>query len=242
MKDSNINLQTYYRSKVRNKAVCCALAFTAALVSALALPPNQHSGGKSATRTGQPELVPVSLPTEPGTYAVLYTSKGNIVCRLLEKSAPQAVSNFVGLAKGTKQWKDPETGKMRRLPLYSGTTFHRVIPGFMIQGGDPLGTGEGDPGYRFDDEIDPNRNFDQAGVLAMANSGPNTNGCQFFITVAPASHLNGHYSIFGEVVSGQEVAGAISEVPRDEENDKPLTPVKIIRIVIRKVPAPAAKP
>ena len=112
----------------------------------------------------------------------------------------------------------------------------------MIQGGDPVGTGEGDPGYRFDDEIDPALNFDHPGVLAMANSGPNTNGSQFFITVAPASHLNGHYSIFGEVVSGQEVADAVSQVPRDEENDKPLSAVKIIQIVIRKVGAPAAKP
>ncbi len=126
--------------------------------------------------------------------------------------------------------------------LYSGTTFHRVIPGFMIQGGDPEGTGEGDPGYKFDDEISPNRHFDKPGVLAMANAGPNTNGSQFFVTVAPAEHLEGHYSIFGEVVSGQDVADTISQVPRDEQTDKPLTPVKIVRIVIKTVRGAAAKP
>lgn len=182
----------------------------------------------------------VTLPQEPGLYAVIYTSMGNIVCRLFEKEAPKTVANFRGLATGTKAWTDPETGKIKHVPLYSGTTFHRVIPGFMIQGGDPLGTGEGDPGYQFDDEIAPNRNFEQAGVLAMANSGPNTNGSQFFITVAPATHLNGHYSIFGEVVSGQEVADRISQVPRDGQ-DKPLTPIKITRIVIRSVPGTPAK-
>jgi peptidyl-prolyl cis-trans isomerase A (cyclophilin A) len=161
---------------------------------------------------------------------------GNIVCRLFPSEAPNTVANFVGLAKGTKSWTDPKTGKTTHRPLYSGSTFHRVIPGFMIQGGDPEGTGEGSPGYKFDDEISSNRHFDKAGVLAMANAGPNTNGSQFFITVAAATHLEGHYSIFGEVVSGQDVADAISQVPRDE-NDKPTTPVKIIRIVIKTVPA-----
>lgn len=183
---------------------------------------------------------PVTLPSEPGLYAVIYTSMGNIVCRLFEKEAPKTVANFRGLAMGTKPWKDEATGKTKHTPLYSGTTFHRVIPDFMIQGGDPLGTGEGGPGYQFEDEIAPGRNFEKPGVLAMANSGPNTNGCQFFITVAPAPHLNGNYSIFGEVVSGQEVADAISKVPRDAQ-DKPLTPVKIIRISIREVGASSTK-
>jgi peptidyl-prolyl cis-trans isomerase A (cyclophilin A) len=164
---------------------------------------------------------------------------GNIVCRLFEADAPKAVANFKGLATGAKPWTDPATGKVQHRALYSGTTFHRVIPDFMIQGGDPLGTGMGDPGYKFNDEVSPKLVFDHPGVLAMANSGPNTNGSQFFITVAPEPHLNGNYSIFGEVVSGQEVADAISKVPRDS-NDKPLSPVKIIRIAIRKVAAPAA--
>jgi peptidyl-prolyl cis-trans isomerase A (cyclophilin A) len=165
---------------------------------------------------------------------------GDIVCRLFEKETPKAVTNFAGLAQGTKPWTDPTTGKIVHKALYSGTTFHRVIPGFMIQGGDPQGTGEGGPGYEFEDEIDLNRHFDKAGILAMANRGPNTNGCQFFITVGPAEHLDGHYSVIGEVASGQSVADAISQVPRDEQDDKPNTPVKIIRIVIKRVPAPSA--
>lgn len=167
---------------------------------------------------------------------------GNIVCRLFEKEAPKTVANFRGLATGTKAWTDPKTGRLKHTPLYSGTTFHRVIPGFMIQGGDPAGDGTGSPGYKFDNEIAPNLQFDRPGLLAMANSGPNTNGCQFFITVAPAEHLNGNYSIFGEVVSGQEVADAISKVSRNEE-DRPDTPVKITAITVRRVEATgAAKP
>jgi len=187
-------------------------------------------------KAAEPALPPVVLPTEPGLYAVVYTSMGTIVCRLFEKEAPKTVANFVGLAKGTKAWTDPATGRTRHTPLYNNTTFHRVIPQFMIQGGDPVGTGEGSPGYEFADEIDPNQKFDHPGILAMANSGPNTNGSQFFITVAPAEHLNGHYSIFGQVVSGQDVADAISNVPRDDR-DKPLTPVKVITIAIRRVAA-----
>jgi peptidyl-prolyl cis-trans isomerase A (cyclophilin A) len=181
----------------------------------------------------------VDLPTEPGLYAVIYTSMGNIVCRLFEHEAPKAVANFRGLATGSKVWTDPRTGKAMHTPLYSGTTFHRVIPDFMIQGGDPTGTGTGSPGYEFADEIDPNRKFDRPGILAMANHGPNTNGSQFFITVAAAEHLNDGYTVIGEVVSGQDVADAISKVPRDS-NDKPLTPVTIKAIAIRKVEPPAA--
>ena len=170
-------------------------------------------------------------------YAVIYTSMGNIVCRLFEKEAPKAVANFRGLATGRKAWTDPTTGRVKHSPLYSGTTFHRVIPGFMIQGGDPTGTGNGSPGYKFEDEISPNLKFDRPGILAMANSGPNTNGCQFFITVAPAEHLNGNYSVFGEVVTGQEIADAISKVPRDS-SDKPNEPIKITAIAIRTVKTP----
>jgi len=200
-------------------------------------------------QAGKPILPPVTLPAEAGEYAIFYTSQGTIVCRLFPQEAPKTVANFVGLAKGTKSWTDPATGKRMHTPLYSGTVFHRVIPDFMIQGGDPQGTGEGSPGYKFDDEISPNRHFDKPGMLAMANSGPNTNGSQFFITVAPAEHLDGHYSIFGEVVSGQDVADAISKEPRkpseggeepatkDGLTDKPVTPVKLIRVVIKNVPA-----
>jgi peptidyl-prolyl cis-trans isomerase A (cyclophilin A) len=162
---------------------------------------------------------------------------GNIVCRLFEHEAPIAVANFRGLATGSKVWTDPHTGKPKHTPRYSGTTFHRVFPAFMIQGGDPAGDGTGSPGYEFNDEIDANRKFDRPGLLAMANHGPNTNGSQFFITVAPAEHLNGGYTVFGEVVSGQEVADAISKVERDS-NDKPLTPVTIKGITIRRVGPP----
>jgi peptidyl-prolyl cis-trans isomerase A (cyclophilin A) len=186
----------------------------------------------------------VTIPDEPGVYAVIYTSMGNIVCRLLDKDAPKTVANFIGLASGTKPWTNPKTGKlMRRTPLYSGTGFHRVIPDFMIQGGDPAGDGTGSPGYEFANENSGGRAFDKPGILAMANHGPNTNGSQFFITVGPAEHLNGNYTIFGEVVSGQDVADAISKVPRDAD-DKPLTPVTILRIMTRntaKSPAPAPK-
>ena len=161
---------------------------------------------------------------------------GNIVCRLFEREAPKTVTNFAGLATGSKTWTDPHTGKPKHTPLYSGTTFHRVIPDFMIQGGDPAGDGTGSPGYEFADEITPDRKFDRPGILAMANHGPNTNGSQFFITVGPAEHLNGGYNIFGEVVSGQEVADAISKAPRDS-NDKPLTPVTIKAITIHRVGA-----
>jgi len=165
---------------------------------------------------------------------------GNIVCRLFDKDAPKTVANFHGLATGTKAWTDPKTGATKHTPLYSGTTFHRVIPEFMIQGGDPTGTGMGSPGYKFEDEISPNRTFDHPGILAMANSGPNTNGSQFFITVAATPWLNGKHTIFGEVVSGQDVADKISQVPRDDQ-DKPSTPVKIIRISIRSVGAAPGK-
>ena len=198
--------------------------------------PATHAPAKAPQKAPQvPAAPPVDLPAEPGIYAVIYTSMGNIVCKLYDKEAPKTVANFIGLATGTKPWKDLKTGRMRHTALYSGTTFHRVIPGFMIQGGDPEGDGTGEPGYKIADEIDPKLDFGQMGVLAMANSGPNTNGCQFFITVGPAEHLNGNYSIFGRVVSGQDVADSISKVPRDEANDKPNTPVTIKLIAIRTV-------
>jgi peptidyl-prolyl cis-trans isomerase A (cyclophilin A) len=193
-------------------------------------------------RPVRPALPPVTLPAEPGLYAVIYTSMGDIVCRLFPKDAPKAVANFRELATGTKLWTNPRTGRKTRRPLYSGTIFHRVIPQFMIQGGDPLGNGSGDPGYKFADEFSPDHTFDKPGMLAMANSGPDTNGSQFFITVAPTPWLNGKHTIFGEVVSGQDVADKISEVPRNGE-DKPDTPVKIIRVAVRTVHASTpAKP
>jgi len=174
---------------------------------------------------------------EPGLYATIKTSMGDIKVKLYEKQSPLAVKNFTGLATGTKTWTDPRTGKPTRRPLYNGVTFHRVIPNFMIQGGDPLGNGMGTPGYKFNNENSPDLMFDRPGVLAMANAGPNTNGSQFFITVAAYPSLNGGYTIFGQVLEGQEVADKISKVPRDGQ-DKPLSPVTITRIVIERVGPP----
>jgi peptidyl-prolyl cis-trans isomerase A (cyclophilin A) len=216
------------RFSIRLAGAICALSVCALAQSTHSSP--SHRPAKSQT----PALPPVTLPTEPGLYAVIYTSMGNVVCRLFEKDAPKAVANFRGLAAGTKTWTDPATGTVKHTPLYSGTMFHRVIPQFMIQGGDPAGTGMGSPGYQFEDEVDASHTFDHPGILAMANSGPNTNGSQFFITVAATPWLNGKHTIFGEVVSGQDVVDAISQVPRDDQ-DKPLTPVKVIRISTRRV-------
>jgi peptidyl-prolyl cis-trans isomerase A (cyclophilin A) len=176
-----------------------------------------------------------------GLYATINTNQGAIVVKLFEKEAPITVKNFVDLAKGTKAFKDPKTGQMVKRPLYNGTEFHRVIPQFMIQGGDPAGTGAGNIGFTIPDEFAPNLKFDTKGKLAMANAGPNTGGCQFFITVAPTPHLNGHHTIFGEVVEGQAVADKISNLPRDA-SDRPQFPVRITSIVIKSgAPAPAAK-
>ncbi len=144
------------------------------------------------------------------TYATFKTSLGDIVVKLLPEKAPKTVENFVALAEGTKEWKDPRTGQMVKKPLYDGTVFHRVIPGFMIQGGDPLGNGTGGPGYKFADEIGPDNKFDRPGLLAMANAGPNTNGSQFFITEVPTPHLNRGHTIFGEVVKGQDLVPKIA--------------------------------
>ena len=159
------------------------------------------------------------------SYATRVTSEGEIRVRLLEETAPETVANFLGLATGSKEWTDPRSGAKRTgESLYAGTVFHRVIPNFMIQGGDPTGTGRGGPGYRFADEVDAGPSFDKPGYLAMANAGPNTNGSQFFITVAPTPHLNGKHTIFGEVVEGQDVADAISRVETDA-SDRPRTDV-----------------
>ncbi|HZO99890.1 MAG TPA: peptidylprolyl isomerase [Terriglobia bacterium] len=161
---------------------------------------------------------------------------GRIVCRLFPDKAPETVRNFVGLARGTKRWEDLKTNTWVQRRFYDGLTFHRVIPGFMIQGGDQLGNGTGGVGYQFKDEFSPDLRFDKPGRLAMANAGPNTNGSQFFITVAPTPHLNNHHTIFGEVVEGQDVADAISQVPRDAD-DKPKTPVIIKKLSIVTVKA-----
>lgn len=182
-------------------------------------------------------------PQPTGPTVVLDTSMGRITCKLFEKEAPETVANFVGLADGSKDWTDPATHqKMHGKPLYDGTTFHRVIPGFMIQGGDPIGNGEGDPGYYINDEFDPNLNFDVPGRLAMANSGPNTDGSQFFVTEAPYDSLDQHYTIFGQCDPHSViVVQSIARVERDAK-DKPLDPVvlKKVTIVREGEPMPAS--
>jgi peptidyl-prolyl cis-trans isomerase A (cyclophilin A) len=170
-----------------------------------------------------------------GTYAVFSTTEGKVIVRLFESDAPITVKNFIDLAEGKREWTHPSTHKKSNDKLFDGTIFHRVIPDFMIQGGDPTGTGMGGPGYRFQDETkgSPHK-FDKPGKLAMANSGPGTNGCQFFITVAATPWLTGNHTIFGEVVEGQEIVTKISLVPRGGQ-DKPKTPVVLESVVIERV-------
>jgi len=189
--------------------------------------------------------VPAAQP--PAGSAIFNTSMGTITAKLYEEEAPITVRNFVGLARGTKPWKDPRTLDMAAKPLYNNITFHRVIPNFMIQTGDPTATGSHDCGIKIKDEIVPSLKFDRAGRLAMANTGrPNSGGCQFFITEVPYPSLDppqGAYTIFGQVVQGQEIVGKIARVPRDGE-DKPRTPVKLISVTIKRIgpePAPASK-
>lgn len=162
--------------------------------------------------------------------ATLVTSKGNIDVRLMPDIAPETVKNFTQLATGEKEWTDPRDKKRKQTPLYDGTIFHRVIDGFMIQGGDPQGDGRGGPGYKFKDEFSSEVKFHKPGILAMANSGPNTNGSQFFITVAPTQHLNGKHTIFGEVTAGMDVVTEISKV--GAKQDKPVEDVVLKKIEI----------
>jgi len=171
---------------------------------------------------------------KPGLYAIFHTSKGDITCILFEKESPKTIDNFAGLANGTKEWTDPKTGKKVKKRFYDGLIFHRVIPNFMIQGGDPEGTGRGGPGYRFEDEFHPDLQFDKPGKLAMANAGPNTNGSQFFITTVPTPWLNNKHTIFGQVIEGQDVADKIEGVKQDGRN-KPLEDVVIQKLEIKRV-------
>jgi len=171
---------------------------------------------------------------EPGIYAHFETTEGSFTVKFFDRDAPKTVQNFVGLAEGTIDTISGKPGKSK--PYYDGLTFHRIIAGFMIQGGDPTGTGSGGPGYRFADEISPNRKFTKAGILAMANAGPNTNGSQFFITLGATDWLNGKHTIFGEVVSGMDVIkkmGAVKTGP----GDRPATPVVMKKVMIERVPA-----
>ena len=193
-----------------------------------------HQPKSSSTKTA-----PQATPANTATTAIFHTTAGDLTCELFPSNAPKTVKNFIGLATGAKEWTDPQSGQKVTRPLYDGTIFHRVIPGFMIQGGDPLGQGIGGPGYSFEDEFDSSLTFDHPGRLAMANSGPNTNGSQFFITEVPTPHLNGRHTIFGQCDDASvELVKKIARMPTTR-GDRPVDPVKIKDIQITGAGAPA---
>jgi peptidyl-prolyl cis-trans isomerase A (cyclophilin A) len=168
-----------------------------------------------------------------GTYARFVTTEGPFTVRFFDQEAPRTVENFVGLAEGTKEWTDPRTNQKVKRPYYNGTIFHRIIDGFMIQGGDPLGQGIGGPGYNFADEFHPKLRHNKAGILSMANRGPNTNGSQFFITLAPTPHLDDRHTVFGEVVEGMDVVSKIGSTPTGDR-DRPLKDIVIQSVTIER--------
>ena len=186
---------------------------------------------KKEQKTGK-QAQEKKVKTEKTMIAAFETSLGMIEVKLFPDKAPKTVKNFVALARGEREWTDPKTLQKVKKPLYDATIFHRVIPNFMIQGGDPKGNGTGGPGYKFEDEFHPELKFDRPGLLAMANAGPNTNGSQFFITESPnTKHLTNRHTIFGEVVKGMDVVKAIARVPRDSR-DKPMEDVVLKKLTI----------
>ncbi len=215
-------LGVLHRMKLHYLAFALAFSLPALAQSADSLP-----DAPSTTSQAKPPVVPT------GPTAVIDTTMGRLTCKLYDQQAPVTVANFIGLAEGSKDWTDPKTlQKVHHQPYYNGTIFHRVIPGFMIQGGDRTGTGMGDPGYFFQDEIVPSLTFDEPGRLAMANSGPSTNGSQFFITEDAVPQLDGKHTIFGQCDAHSVLLEAsIARMPRDQ-SDKPLTPVVITRVTI----------
>jgi peptidyl-prolyl cis-trans isomerase A (cyclophilin A) len=203
--------------------------------------PDALPDAPSTTSHEQPPAVPT------GPTVLFDTSMGRLTCKLFDKEAPITVANFIGLATGTKTWTDPvTTKKVTGVPFYDGTTFHRVIPGFMIQGGDRLGTGEGDAGYYIQDEVSPTLRFDVPGRLAMANSGPGTDGAQFFITQAATPQLNGSYTIFGQCDPHTVLMVTTITLVDRNANDKPLTPVVVNKVTVvpvgQPIPLPPANP
>jgi cyclophilin family peptidyl-prolyl cis-trans isomerase len=216
-------------------AAACGLLATLVFAQEKAKP----AAPKPATQGAKPATGPAKPAREPGLYATITTSMGTIVAKLFEAESPKTVKNFADLAMGRKEWTDPKTNRRTKRPLFNGLTFHRVIPGFMIQGGDPLGTGTGGTDV-IPDEFHPSLTFDRPGRLGMANAGPGTGSSQFFITEVPTPHLNGLHTIFGQVVEGQDVVDKIAHVPR-VAGDKPGTLVRMVRVTVRREgPAPAA--
>ena len=218
---------------IRRTLLFSALAAAAIAGAAFAVFARQSSAPASQEVPDAPQATAEAATAPNGPFVAMDTSMGRITCQFYQKQAPNAVANFIGLAEGTKDWTDPATKKVQHHKrFYDGTIFHRVIPEFMIQGGDSLGTGMGDPGYSFNDEFDPGLNFDRPGRLAMANSGPNTNGSQFFITERAYDSLDQHYTIFGQCDDASiSVVKTIARVERDA-NDKPLEPVVLKKVTI----------
>lgn len=198
----------------------------------------------AAPKPAAPAATPMAVTQRPpGLYGTMITNMGFITFQLFEKEAPVSVRSFVELCRGVKAWKDPKTGQLVRRPLIPGTTFHRVIPGFMIQAGDPTGTGAGEVGFSVPDEFNSDLKFDRPGRFGMANIGrPNTNSSQFFITEVPTPHLNGRHTIFGQVLEGQEIVNKIARVQKNAD-DKPVQPItiQIVRFT-RSGPAPLNPP
>ena len=200
----------------------CGAGLTLAAILAITVMACGEGSAPKSTATGAPRRM------------IIETTHGTITCELYPDKAPMTIDIISELAEGTREWTHPGTGeKMTNTPYYDGIIFHRVIPNFMIQTGDPLGKGIGGPGFSFNDEFSPDLTFDKSGLLGMANSGPNTNGGQFFITVGPTPHLTGAHTIFGRVIEGQDVADAISRVDRDAR-DKPLETVAIKTVRIER--------
>ena len=202
------------------------------------------SWAQANTQAAPAAKLPVHHAATAQTTAIIETTAGSMTCTLFPDKAPIGVENFIGLATGKKDWKNPVSGATKHnTPLYDGTIFHRVIPGFMIQGGDPKGDGSGDPGYKFKNEVSSELLFDRPGRLAYANSGPDTNGSQFFITEVPTPHLNGKYTLFGQCDDATvALVKQIAHMATDPSNDRPFRPVKIIHVKIEHGGAPAAKP
>jgi peptidyl-prolyl cis-trans isomerase A (cyclophilin A) len=222
-----------FRNAFLAPSLAAAFAFASAASAQQSTPSAQQPLPDAPQATAAASIQP------NGPTVVMDTSMGRITCQFYQKQTPKTVANFIALAQGTRDWTDPATKKvMHHKSLYDGTIFHRVIPEFMIQGGDPTGTGMGDPGYSFEDEFNPDLGFDVPGRLAMANSGPNTNGSQFFITEVPTPHLNGHHTIFGQCDGPSvNVVMAIARV-QVGANDKPVVPVVLKKVTI----VPEGKP
>jgi peptidyl-prolyl cis-trans isomerase A (cyclophilin A) len=208
------------------------ITVTMALAAALAAPGARAQGSEDDPVKGHFTLEEAvkGLPAKGTLTATIETTQGKFKCELYEKQAPITVANFVGLARGLRPWKDPKSGQWVKKPFYDGLIFHRVIPGFMIQGGDPLGVGTGNPGYRFEDEFAPDLKFNKPGLLAMANAGPATNGSQFFITEGTPAHLTGRHTIFG-ACDPVSLVTTIANVPRGPR-DKPVTDVVMKKVTI----------